>query len=339
MTTSEPWAEHPASCVFQPNINPLGPFRDVWVCHGLPPGEWPLDRTLTPSQIGPVDTTYTFSVGEYAARLALLAARDTAALAQGVAFWHAPPILPGIANFIWTIAPTGGQPVTIDVLRATIHAKVGTLEESCNVLHYISDPEVAIDPAMVNTFAAKVALNWAAFMVDQPAGSLPGGPSMWHALFAKTANYDEVRAAHVQIVGSTVKWAPGTQTVYAPIIATAGQGPSLPAQVACTVTLHSGVRAGKKGRSGRGRIYLGPLSSNIIDPLTGTFIAGLPQSLGAAWKKFMVTAMHTGAAPFSLVVLSPATNARYVVTDVAVGQVPDTQRRRRKSLPELYVTV
>jgi hypothetical protein len=335
--TSDPWPEHPVECVLQPNINPLGPYEDVWVCQGLPPGNWPLDTGLSSAEIGPTYVTYTFSLTSYAARLARLAALDTEGLARGVAFWHAPPVLPGITNFIWTLPPREATPVTIDVLRGTIHAKIGSLEESANVVHYIPDPDAPIDDAMVATFAAKLALNWTAFMTSFPVGGL-GVSVQWNSYFAKSCHWDEVRAAHVQIVAGKAKWAPGAQTVYQPIIATIGNGDSLPAQVASVVTLHSGVRVGSRGRSGRGRVYLGPMGALSVDPATGLFKTGWAISIAQGWKDHMVTAMDTGTVKFKQVILSPKTDARYVVVDVLGGMVPDTQRRRRKSFLELYAT-
>lgn len=253
-----------------------------------------------------------------------------------MAFWHAPPLLPGIANYIWTLPPEARNPVTIDVLRGTIHAKIGTLEESCNVLHYITDPEVAITPAIQATFAAKLALQFAAFMAATPSGI--SGATAWNNMFSRAASWDEVRAAHVQIDSGVVKWAPGVNTTFEPIVATIGNGEAIPAQVASVVTFHTGVRAGKRGRSGRGRVYMGPMGVPSIAGVTGLFVDGWAAALASAWRTFFITGMEAGAQPFKQVVLSPATNARYLVTDVLCGMVPDTQRRRRKSLLESYAT-
>lgn len=327
------WLTPGDSCALAPNVFPFGPAR-IWVCNSLPPAGWPWHTTdITPAQIGPDFTAYQFSAVELAARYAHGALYGADRLAFGMEYWNAPPLVPGVDQYIWQLLPDRIGNVTIDVIRATIHAKLGTVEESCNVLHYISEPEVAITDAMLATIGAKVVTQWEAFLATGA-----GVGTAVSAYCSSLATWDEVRTAHVQIVGTSVKWAAGTNTTFTPFdAATAGSGDPLPSQIACAVSLDTGVRAGVKGRSGRGRMYLGPLAKNAI-AATSLFQAGFNQQIADAFKATMLDGMAATPNPFKLVVLSPASNARYLVTDVRVGMVPDTQRRRRKSFPEVYVT-
>jgi hypothetical protein len=309
----------------------------VWLVQGLPPEPWPnLSAEALPVDVGPPWTCWFFDNTALAARYAFSIAVDPVAFNHGTSVYTAPELLPGKVDYIYYTEPGKGPQMTIDVLRGTVHGKVGTLEECCNVLHYITNPEVAITPAIVATFGDKLAAAWGDFLLADTFIDANGLDVAQY--LARSVTYDEVRAAHVQIVGDTVKWAAGTQTYYAPLGGNSGQGDSLPAQVACTVTFHTGVRAGKRGRSGRGRAYLGPLGAKSINTLTGLFATGFAEAIATQFKAHLMVGMNTGPNPFQLVVLSPATNARYLVQDILVGHVPDTQRRRRKSLIETPFT-
>ena len=224
--------------------------------------------------------------------------------------------------------------MTIDVYRATIHAKIGTVEESVNVLHYISEPEVLPDSDGVHTFAAKVAAQWSAFMATTNA-QLNGTTAITvESNYASVVAYDEARCAHVQIVDGHPKWV--GDTVFQPIVGhNVGTGFPLPPQIAMCLSLGTSAR----GRSKRGRTYLGPLAKATVLNPTGMFAPNSALGMAEAWKAAMLTGMLTAPNPYKLVILSPKTDARYLVTDVRVGVTPDTQRRRRKSYPELYTTV
>lgn len=334
--SSQLWPQAPAYCTFRVGANPLAPpGQATWVCDSIPPAGWPWETvSLTPSVIGPDYVLYRFAHDELAARYAFGEALvGPGAMALGKAYWNAPLLDPGIAAYEWTLLPKE-NPVTIDVYRATIHAKIGTVEESVNVLHYISEPEVLPDSDGVATFAAKAAVQWSAFFDTTNAHLNATTGITVKANYASTVAYDEVRAAHVQIVDGHPKWVGDTH--FEPITGThAGTGFALPPQIAMALSLGTSAR----GRSKRGRTYLGPLSQACVDVASGMFKSDSAQGIAAAWQAAMLTGMLTAPNPYKLVILSPKTDARYLVTDVRVGVTPDTQRRRRKSYPELYTTV
>lgn len=325
------WPDAPSGAGFHGN-HPGGVSGYGWNVEGIPPEPWPYAGAWPVDAFGPPGTIWRCSATAYLNRLALGSGTLSEAAARRLLLLNKLPSAAGVfgASVTWTTPGLAPDFMTIDALRGTIHGQVGTLEETCNVLHYITDPEVAITDAIVHTFGDKLVTQWGAFM-DTP---LTSGPNV-HTLFSNIINWYEVRAAHVQIVGPVVKWAPGTNTYFAPLSGIGAGSAPLPNQVAAVVTLLTGVRVGKHGASGRGRTYLGPLGTGIIgtDALIPATVA---RDVVNAWHAAMIDGMDAGTDKFKLVVLSPKTDARYLVTSTRMGRVPDTQRRRRKSLPELY---
>lgn len=115
--------------------------------------------------------------------------------------------------------------------------------------------------------------------------------------------------------------------------ALAGTGtPTAPFQTCRVVSLLTGL----PGARNRGRIYMPALSPDMA--VTGkslvpagylTDCIALFEGIGAAWP---------GGFPINLAVYSAANDAVTPVTRLSVGDVLDTQRRRRDTLPEVYTT-
>jgi hypothetical protein len=114
--------------------------------------------------------------------------------------------------------------------------------------------------------------------------------------------------------------------------------PRLPAQAAVVCSL----RTNTPGASGRGRIYWPALGSTID---TGLRLSSPPTAnLIAQFKTYfaaMDTALSTQFAPisFDLAVRSTKTSSTPHVARLQVGNIIDTQRRRRDTLVEAYATV
>lgn len=113
---------------------------------------------------------------------------------------------------------------------------------------------------------------------------------------------------------------------------------TMPPQSALVCSL----RTNTAGGSGRGRLYwpllVGTLNSagRVTTPLNSTFagdmksyLLGIRSDLAAAFPLI----------GFDLAVRSKTTHSTPHVTRIQVGNVVDTQRRRRDSLPESYATV
>lgn len=168
----------------------------------------------------------------------------------------------------------------------------------------------------------------------------------WQTFFtatAQTISYlwktEGVKIAPMLADGTTVK----DEVVTSPYT-TAIQGQSaatgFPPQVSLVATL---LADNGRGLAGKGRMYLPGIAASIDG--TGHLATGTNQTIATNLKTFMdavngsadvpgqlINASH-GRAPFTG---STATNR--IVTHIRVGNVYDTQRRRRNSLVESYAT-
>lgn len=116
--------------------------------------------------------------------------------------------------------------------------------------------------------------------------------------------------------------------------------PLTSAVVVTLMTLTSGPR-------GRGRLYLPATGAQLIGP-DGRLNAPTPDELAGAAKTWLagigdaMKAVLQASQPLtnlSLAVRSKTAKATPHVTSLRVGDVIDTQRRRRDNLPETYATV
>lgn len=105
---------------------------------------------------------------------------------------------------------------------------------------------------------------------------------------------------------------------------------SKPFQVTRCISLQTGL----PGARYRGRIYVPALSAAI----SGSGKSTPPAGYLTAWKSIMgqVELEWAGSAPISLGVYSAAADVVTPVTQLRVGDVLDTQRRRRDALVESY---
>jgi hypothetical protein len=113
---------------------------------------------------------------------------------------------------------------------------------------------------------------------------------------------------------------------------TVANGTSFPNQVALAVTLQTGF---SRGSAHQGRFYL-PLPVHDVDA-TGLISAAAAADVDASLATLR-TAVNAGGGE-QMVVMSRKSGApgHRAVTGFGVGRVLDTQRRRRRSLQELYV--
>jgi hypothetical protein len=115
-------------------------------------------------------------------------------------------------------------------------------------------------------------------------------------------------------------------------------GEILPLQVSC-VASH---RTPQLGRHGRGRMFLPPFTGSATDG-HGHLSSGTTASIAAAQAALLTSLTYSSSSsggPHLAPIITghPWTNyAR--INQVRVGNVLDTQRRRRRSLPETYSNV
>lgn len=105
----------------------------------------------------------------------------------------------------------------------------------------------------------------------------------------------------------------------------------MPAQVSAVASL----RTGLSGRSYRGRFYWPAIGETMADTLS--FVAGAAPALCEEFRDFIVDIGATGPNGTLIPVVHSATlDLLTAVSEVAVGSIPDTQRRRRDNLVEAY---
>lgn len=109
---------------------------------------------------------------------------------------------------------------------------------------------------------------------------------------------------------------------------------SNPAQTSVVASLRTGI----SGRSFRGRTYWPALGYGLTGSLK--FTASVPGLVASGIKALWSSvADEAGLGDFGLVVYSATRDVLTPVSSIAVGDVPDTQRRRRDNLVEQYATV
>jgi hypothetical protein len=288
----------------------------------------------------PEYTLFTFDSPALATRYAFDAALDAAAFARGFTAFNAPALLPN-ARYLYSIRPDpqrGFTVVSVPLFRATVHGKLLGGEETANVLHLLDlgAPGYARDAAGALAVGTAVRDAWNAFLTG--AGGHPAGAGF----YSSSVTWDEVRVAPITVTSPApiVSGKPkpvhfDTPTQYVPwgSVKSGTGGTSLPYEVACALSLGTGVR----GRSSRGRTYLGPISAGTIaaTPNEGLFDPAVTLAIAQGWWANVAVAL--AATPgLQLVVLSVKNATVLAVSNVRVGQVPDSQRRRRRSLPEAY---
>jgi hypothetical protein len=107
-------------------------------------------------------------------------------------------------------------------------------------------------------------------------------------------------------------------------------GEMLPFQCATVISLLTASAT----RHGRGRFYLPPLAVSTLD--TGKLSASAITSLDTAWTAFFDSLNTDGVSP---VVRNRTGHISTPVTSARVGDVIDTQRRRRNKLVETYTAI
>jgi hypothetical protein len=105
-------------------------------------------------------------------------------------------------------------------------------------------------------------------------------------------------------------------------------GSTVPRNVACVASLQTGF----PGRSARGRLYLGALSTTAVAN-EGGFTVSAIGDYAALVKAFLegLNGITLGGAAVRAVVASPTKASTTPITAVRVNTVPDTQRRRVRS--------
>lgn len=192
-------------------------------------------------------------------------------------------------------------------------------ERWCVGMHFRAGPEGRVsDPGELQEWAEAIA-GWLS------TATLPGLKN----LLSSSGRITQVRAYYYNDTGPAQ--AVGTAILGTPI---SGTGTAArPPQCAHVFTLVTGLA----GRRYRGRFYW-PALAGAFD---GTTLKGAPPGTAAAEAALILGTLGTLAASTGVldpVVYSKVADEVTQVTAVRVGDVIDTQRRRRDNLVEIYTT-
>jgi len=149
---------------------------------------------------------------------------------------------------------------------------------------------------------------------------------------ANYSRYDGVKLANIATDGSYAT----EPTIVASTDNCAGANGTIAPQVSVVLSLRSGSTLGK---GNYGRMFLPYSGSPNSGPIMNTTQQDLFLTSGQTFIRAVNTAAGAVLTGSKVVIASQARAAQSlgdrVVTQVAVGRVVDTQRRRRKSIPEL----
>jgi hypothetical protein len=242
--------------------------------------------------------------------------------------------------------------MTVDLVRVGIHAKLGTEEEVLHTFHLkkVRNGTSAPDQTATAALAASLAGLWKTWFTTAQSNVTPA------LMFSPSLVYDEVRACVISYDTPTNNPREGHPTIVptqvsaiaTPCAGTSSQSSDkqLPNEVAVCLTLLTTGR----GRSKRGRVYFGGLTTDFLAGGSGVgsglFNPNRCGDLGLSYGLNWVDMLHT-TTDYDMVIASTRAHegnstandwsapSALGVAGVKVGRVPDSQRRRRKAQQEL----
>lgn len=157
------------------------------------------------------------------------------------------------------------------------------------------------------------------------------------SLFSTAVQLTQAKLGLYVAVPPSAKYPNGTWAVSGEVVVHVGSvwgttgAPYFPWQIATTVTL----RSTERGPKGRGRIYLPPTNQGI-DGSTDRYTAAQTLSINTDFSTLAEALMATDGADLSPLVIASRPGGNIRVNGCQVGDVPDTQRRRRNALKETF---
>jgi hypothetical protein len=229
------------------------------------------------------------------------------------------------------------MPYADKLVRVSIHFTLGTpsVDEEAQFGYFLSldDADTPVTP-----------VDWAD-SIQTIADDIRTKTDTWwtatRAQFPSAVKIDRVKAAHIDSNGHVLHQgeAATALTTTRPGSATG----SLPFQCSRVITMYGydpGTFVADRRRK-RGRVYLPPESFNNLDA-NGRFDTGPTAAIANAWDAYMedIQGMHAGpvGGDHLDVVVASTTGIKTQVEAYGIGDVPDTQRRRRRSRTEVVIT-
>jgi hypothetical protein len=218
--------------------------------------------------------------------------------------------------------------VPVRYARAQIHATLPGPEQIIHSLAYRPvDESVTVTPSVLVTLAQKLAVELGSMLAGP-------GPGTW---LSNSLIYNQINISYIEQNSGTDKNGKGgdqktlVPTVQVPITVDTRGGstnPMLPYEVALCLTLQTDTRS----PTTRGRVYLGGLTTQILGTAGKFDTAGIG-ALAVGFGTHLVKNVHDTTS-WRLNVVSRRTASAREVQGIAVGVIPDSQRRRRNALSE-----
>ena len=214
------------------------------------------------------------------------------------------------------------------VVRANIRATVGASEEIVHTLHFQRVNTTVQDDPSLQDIANKIVEEWTSVIDDAQ-----GTGSVLNNRLRSDLEYQSVNTYSLSPAGLATEQA---EALFPDGIGGSSPADPLPPDVAIVASL----RTGLPGRSKRGRLYLG----GFVTPACvagGRVETNLAATIGQALASFgsdMKMTSLTGVDRLNWTVLSRTTTSTQKITQVRVGNIFDTQRRRDNGLAEAFTT-
>src|SRR5215467_2502466 len=211
--------------------------------------------------------------------------------------------------------------ITGDLWRVTFSGSLGSTERFAHGM-YISAPTGAI-----GTTVCGLGETFLTAVLGAAAASL--SPAVISTAFHSIVHWDTIHAGPIdRLTGK--QSSPGTTV---PTNHTGGgSGNALPYQASHCVTVLASTNPGLKRR--RNRFYLPPYAQAVLSTSTSKYNSAYVGQLAAAIATGQ-TAMAASGPGTAIVVYSFADKDAFDAVETYVGDVVDTQRRRRRSIPEV----
>lgn len=318
-------------------------FDLFWLVRQLPPDPFPDDQYDYGSDLrfGPPGTHWVFTWESLVNRQTAVGVSQGAKAAIERLIRKAAIKLPPAGSTGWVTPYALAPPATpvpqellvpMNWIRTAINGNVGTTEQVVHILNWRNKTteNAPVTNADLKTFGDLVRDRWAAFILSQRSGG-----AQLAQYWSQELRYTDVRTALLVQDAPATKphWPLTTQySAFGANVGGTGGPTSLPYEVAFGVSFNTNWRGTSRFR---GRLYLGPLTTNLLAP-AGMLDAAVTNEMGLNLGNLVLKNVSDNS-PNELHIISQKYNTSSKVEGIRVGHVPDSQRRRRRGQIEGYV--
>lgn len=238
------------------------------------------------------------------------------------------------------VSPVRESMANIQMVQAQVQATLGQYERLSHVFHLAKKGSYAgaSDAAMLQTMADKIKTAFVTWLAS--VENVASDATATSARFTSALTYSSVTCSLVTYHDDDKPYGDnkpdidigGQVSAFTTGNVGTGSGSALPYEVAMCLTL----KTDTPGKSTRGRLYLGGFASSVLAANNqGVFTTVDARTVAGRFGTSVINAIHTdSAAGYEFNVLSRKHATARGIGGIAVGVVPDSQRRRRFSIPE-----